>query len=70
MGHLSRHRRVLVVRLILCGLVCSAALTNVAHAGNDDGVLIGDEAVLTGGAVTATTDDGSSIWYNPAGSRT
>jgi hypothetical protein len=38
-----------------------------AQAGNDDGVLIGSQASLTGGAVTATISDGSAAWYNPAG---
>jgi hypothetical protein len=39
----------------------------VAHAGNDDGVLVGGQAALTGGAVTATVSDGTAAWYNPAG---
>ena len=39
----------------------------VAYAGNDDGVLVGGQAALTGGAVTATTSDGTAAWYNPAG---
>lgn len=38
-----------------------------AQAGNGDGVLVGNEAAMTGGAVTATTHDGTSTWYNPAG---
>lgn len=38
-----------------------------ARAGNDDGVLIGNEAALSGGAVTATVSDGNALWYNPAG---
>lgn len=43
----------------------ACALT--AQAGNDDEVLVGSDATLTGGAVTATTHDGSALWYNPAG---
>lgn len=38
-----------------------------ALAGNDEGILIGNQAVLTGGAVTAIVSDGTSAWYNPAG---
>ncbi|MET0286746.1 MAG: hypothetical protein ABW352_19855 [Polyangiales bacterium] len=38
-----------------------------AHAGNDDGILVGGQAALVGGAVTAITDDGAAAWYNPAG---
>lgn len=39
----------------------------VAHAGNDDAVLLGNQAMLTGGAVTAIVSDGASAWFNPAG---
>jgi len=39
----------------------------VAYAGNDDGVLVGGQAALAGGAVTATISDGTAAWYNPAG---
>ncbi len=38
-----------------------------ARAGNEEGVLVGNEAALTGGAVTATVDDGTAVWFNPAG---
>lgn len=38
-----------------------------AQAGNGDGVLLGNEAAMTGGAVIATVHDGSAVWYNPAG---
>jgi hypothetical protein len=38
-----------------------------ASAGNDEGVLIGNEAAMTGGAVSAVTADGSAMWYDPAG---
>lgn len=36
-------------------------------AGNDNGILLGNQAAMTGGAVVATVVDGSAIWYNPAG---
>jgi hypothetical protein len=38
-----------------------------SFAGNDDEHLLGTDAALTGGAVTATVFDGSAIYYNPAG---
>ncbi len=39
----------------------------VARAGNDDEVLVGNDAALSSGAVIATIGDGSSLYYNPAG---
>jgi hypothetical protein len=39
----------------------------LAHAGNDDGILLGNDAALAAGAVVATTADGSALWYNPSG---
>jgi len=42
-------------------------VTRTALAGNDDVVLLGSQAVLTGGAVTAVVSDGTAAWYNPAG---
>jgi long-subunit fatty acid transport protein len=49
-------------------ITCAVALTaSHARAGNDDEVLLGNDAALTSGAVTATTADGSAVWYNPAG---
>ena len=52
----------------------SAALTltfvltaDPAQAGNDDGVLLGDAAILSGGALVTRVRDGSALWYNPAG---
>lgn len=40
---------------------------SVVRAGNDDGILVGGQAALTGGAVTAIASDGAAAWYNPAG---
>src|SRR6187402_2008452 len=51
-------------------LASACFVTSVAlgvHAGNDDGVLLGEQAMITGGAVTAIVSDGASAWYNPAG---
>ena len=44
-----------------------AAGAPVARAGNEEGVLIGNEAAMSGGAVTANIDDGTAVWFNPAG---
>jgi len=49
------------------GVVLAMLVTRVAHAGNDDAVLLGNQAILTGGAVTAIVSDGASAWFNPAG---
>lgn len=49
------------------GVVFSILVARAAHAGNDDAVLLGKQAVLTGGAVTAIVSDGASAWFNPAG---
>jgi hypothetical protein len=38
-----------------------------AKAGNDEGIPIGVEASLLGGAVTARVSEASAAWYNPAG---
>jgi len=48
-------------------LVLILLAPSVAFAGNGDGVLVGNEASMTGGAVAATVTDGSAAWYNPAG---
>ncbi|MEM9193515.1 MAG: hypothetical protein AAGF12_30350 [Myxococcota bacterium] len=42
-------------------------LPQTASAGNDDAVLIGDDAAMLGGAVTAIVEGGAGLWYNPAG---
>ncbi|MEC7526006.1 MAG: hypothetical protein VYE22_39355 [Myxococcota bacterium] len=52
---------------VTAALLGSLALPGVAHAGNGDGILVGNEAAMTGGAVSAVVRDGSGTWYNPAG---
>ncbi|HEX5658959.1 MAG TPA: hypothetical protein VFX59_17315 [Polyangiales bacterium] len=37
------------------------------RAGNDDSILLGNDAALVGGAVVSSSNDGSALWYNPAG---
>ena len=49
------------------GVVLSLLAPRAAYAGNDDAVLLGNQATLTGGAVTAIVSDGASAWFNPAG---
>lgn len=56
-------RGIPVVALLVAAL-CPA---RPARAGNDDGVLLGNEAAMSGGAVGAIVGDGSATWYNPAG---
>jgi len=38
-----------------------------AVAGNEDEMLVGNDAALMGGAVAAVVRDGASVWYNPGG---
>jgi hypothetical protein len=45
---------------------CVAAV-GPAYAGNDDEILVGNQASMTGGAVSAVVADSSATWYNPAG---
>ncbi len=54
----------MVVRAFALGLVLVAV---PAHAGNEDSFLFGDQAVLTAGAIVASSHDTAAIWYNPAG---
>lgn len=53
--------------LTLVLLALWATGSSRVRAGNDDGILIGSQAALTGGAITATVSDGTAGWYNPAG---
>ncbi len=55
------------LRFFLSLCATYAALPATAFAGNDDEVLMGSDATIMGGAVTALVDDGSALWYNPAG---
>ncbi len=41
--------------------------TSPSVASNDDGILMGNDAALSAGAVTATTTEATALWYNPAG---
>ncbi|MFK7984552.1 MAG: OmpP1/FadL family transporter [Sandaracinaceae bacterium] len=54
-------------RLALFALVGAALTPASARAGNGDGVLVGNDAAISAGAVSAVVSDGSSTWYNPAG---
>jgi hypothetical protein len=60
-----------VLGLALVATVALATTTALApataRAGNEEGVLVGNEAAMSGGAVTAVVDDGTGGWYNPAG---
>ncbi|HKO92211.1 MAG TPA: hypothetical protein VJU61_13700, partial [Polyangiaceae bacterium] len=51
--------------LFLVGAYLGAAVP--AHAGNDDEILVGNQASMTAGAVSAVVADSSASWYNPAG---
>lgn len=56
-----------VLTTVVVGCALQPWAPSLAHAGNDEGVLIGNEAAMTGGAVSAVTSDGSAMWYDPAG---
>lgn len=47
--------------------VLGLCTSRAAQAGNDEAVLIGRQAALTGAAVTSIVEDGTAAWYNPAG---
>jgi len=55
------------VRRALLILLTVLAAPSVARAGNGDGILLGNQAAISGGAVRATIRDGTAAWYNPAG---
>lgn len=44
-----------------------AVTARYASAGNVDTFMLGNDAVMMGGAVTATARGSTAIWYNPAG---
>ncbi|MET0591116.1 MAG: hypothetical protein ABW133_00350 [Polyangiaceae bacterium] len=48
-------------------LLGSVFFATMAHAGNDDEIIVGNRAAMLGGAINATVSDASSTWYNPAG---
>src|SRR6476620_5627615 len=52
---------------LAASFVLVALAPRAAHAGNDDAVLLGNQAMITGGAVTAIVSDGASTWFKPAG---
>lgn len=43
------------------------SVSSVAYAQNADPYFFGDDAALSAGAVTASSRDSGSLWYNPAG---
>ncbi|HEY6881923.1 MAG TPA: hypothetical protein VI299_28035 [Polyangiales bacterium] len=47
--------------------VALVLLASRARAGNDDSILLGNDAALVAGAVVSNSNDGSALWYNPAG---
>jgi hypothetical protein len=61
----SRTRRRIGVRVVTGVFV--SALASSTRAGNEDEILLGNDAALAAGAVVATVQDGSALWYNPSG---
>lgn len=64
---MQRAQRTSFSWLAIALLVAAGLVESTAHAGNGDGVLLGNEAAMSGGAVRAVVSDGSATWYNPAG---
>jgi hypothetical protein len=54
------------LRVLLASALLLSTWTSLARAEVATIELLGDQASLMGGAVTASTRGGSSIWYNPA----
>lgn len=52
---------------VTCAAFLLALSPSAALAGNEDGIFVGNDAAMAGGAVTSTTNDGSALFYNPAG---
>ncbi len=59
----TRAMRALARTLALTALL----VVSRARAGNDDSILLGNDAALVAGAVVSNSNDGSALWYNPAG---
>ncbi|GAC1596611.1 MAG: hypothetical protein NVS4B10_05740 [Myxococcales bacterium] len=56
------------LRTRIAGLCAALALAaGSARAGNADSQLIGNQAALSGNAVTAVVNDAGATWHNPAG---
>ena len=49
------------------GVIGCSLLPRAARAGNDDELLVGNQAAMLGGAVIAPVNGSSATWYNPAG---
>ncbi|MCA9603288.1 MAG: hypothetical protein R3A78_11110 [Polyangiales bacterium] len=52
---------------VVVTLLAVGAWAAPVRAGNDDEILNGSQAALSAGAVTAVTNDGAALIYNPAG---
>jgi hypothetical protein len=56
-----------VAPAVSLALVVSAFSARDAFAGNGDMFMMGNDAAMMGGAVTATARGSTAVWYNPAG---